>query len=83
MAPERLDLGNGGVAWKASIKRAHLAVDCGEPHEDLGDCPSGLCVVADDQLSCFLGELPRSRQIDGGRGRNLCRIAFAPARAPN
>ena len=66
IAPERLDPDVGGAGRKTSVQRAHLGVDFGEPRERLGDRCCDPRVVVDDQLSGFLGELLRSRQIGGG-----------------
>jgi hypothetical protein len=71
IAPERLDLDVDSARWKAGLERAYLGVDFGDPRERLGDCTRGFSVVADDQLSRFLGELLRSRQI-GGLGVTGC-----------
>jgi hypothetical protein len=57
MATKRLDSYNGNFGQKASVQRTRLTLDCREPRERLGNCFCGFCVVADDQLSCFLGEL--------------------------
>jgi hypothetical protein len=65
IAAERLDFDVGSAGRKASVQRAHLGVDFGEPRKRLGDGTRGPGVVADDQLSRFLGELLRSREIGG------------------
>ena|SRR5271166_4947126 len=65
MATKRLELDSANVGRKASIQCAHLTLNCGEPRERLGDCSCSRSVVADDQLSRFLGELLRSRQMGG------------------
>jgi hypothetical protein len=78
MASERLDFNVGGTGRQASIQRAHLCVEFGERR---GDCTRGPSVVADDQLSRFLGELLRARWIDSELSVTGCcaeAFEFAP-----